>query len=82
MIRNPFHVNRCAHECIRPIHGDEIHALGGHRLECLDCGLLLDGPVRLANWREVIGDDPNAHPVRHAAGRLWTPIRRALDAES
>lgn len=41
--------NRCPHVHIRGIYGDEInHTPGYRRLRCIDCGLLLDGPVNLA----------------------------------
>ena len=43
---------RCPHIHVRGIHGDEInHTPGGRRLECLDCGQLLDGPVLIAMIR-------------------------------
>ena len=39
----------CAHSRLRGIFGDEINRTpGGRRLQCLDCGQLLDGPVALA----------------------------------
>lgn len=38
----------CPHVHIRGIYGDEIIAVGWYRLECLDCGQLLDGPVSLS----------------------------------
>lgn len=42
----------CAHIHVRGIWGDEInHTPGGRRLECLDCGRLLDGPVLVAMLR-------------------------------
>lgn len=44
----PFRINRCPHVRIRGIYGDEIRFSGWKRLQCLDCGRLLDGPVSLA----------------------------------
>jgi len=42
----------CPHGDLRGIYGDEInHTPGGRRLQCLDCGELLDGPVSLAATR-------------------------------
>lgn len=42
-------INRCPHVRIRGIFGDEInHTPGYRRLVCMDCGRLLDGPVRYA----------------------------------
>lgn len=39
----------CAHSRLRGIYGDEInHTPGYRRLQCRDCGRLLDGPVMLA----------------------------------
>lgn len=43
---------RCPHVRLRGIYGDEINAVGGWRLECLDCGRRLDGPVHLAESRD------------------------------
>jgi hypothetical protein len=43
-----FRFNRCPHVNIRGIYGDEIIARGWYRLECMDCGRLLDGPISLA----------------------------------
>lgn len=48
-MRSPWQVNRCPHVSVRGIYGDEINARGGFRLQCRDCGLLLDGPVSLAD---------------------------------
>ncbi|EOM78049.1 hypothetical protein DW322_11195 [Rhodococcus rhodnii] len=43
----------CPHLRVRGIYGDEInHTPGGRRLECWDCGRLLDGPVRIAEVRQ------------------------------
>lgn len=40
---------RCPHVNLRGIYGDEINATPrGYRLQCRDCGRLLDGPVSLA----------------------------------
>ena len=41
----------CPHSDLRGIYGDEINHRGGYRLECRDCGRLLDGPVMLAKIR-------------------------------
>ena len=42
----------CPHIHVRGIYGDEInHTPGFRRLECLDCGRLLDGPVLIATVR-------------------------------
>lgn len=39
----------CPHIRLEGIYGDAIHHTpGGRRLECLDCGRLLDVPVMLA----------------------------------
>lgn len=38
----------CLHGDLRGIYGDEINAVGGYRLQCRDCGKLVDGPVELA----------------------------------
>lgn len=43
----------CPHSRLRGIYGDEIIAAGFKRLHCLDCGRLLDGPVRLAVMRHA-----------------------------
>lgn len=45
-IRQQLH---CAHVTVRGIYGDEInHTPGGRRIQCMDCGALLDGPVSIA----------------------------------
>lgn len=62
-----FRRNRCPHEYKRGIYGDEINIRGGFRLQCLICGLLLDGSVALANTREVIG----GRASRAGDGYLW-----------
>lgn len=43
--------NRCPHSRLEGIYGDGIHLTGGYRLYCRDCGMLLDGPVKLAEMR-------------------------------
>ena len=44
----------CPHSRLRGIYGDEInHTPGFRRLECLDCGRLLNGPVILAESRRM-----------------------------
>lgn len=41
--------NRCPHSNLRGIYGDEINRTPRFsRLQCRDCGRLLDGPVMLA----------------------------------
>lgn len=45
---------RCPHVDVRGIYGDEINYSAGFRLQCRDCGQLLDGPVSIAVDR---GDD-------------------------
>lgn len=40
--------NRCPHVNVRGIYGDEVNHRGGYRLQCRDCGRLLDGPVSIA----------------------------------
>jgi hypothetical protein len=47
----------CPHSRLRGIYGDEIIAAGFKRLRCLDCGRLLDGPVRLAESRRRESSD-------------------------
>lgn len=42
---------RCPHSNLRGIYGDEVNSVG-RRLQCLDCGSYLDGPVILARIRE------------------------------
>lgn len=40
----------CPHMDIRGIYGDEInHTPGCRRLQCMDCGRLLDGPASIAD---------------------------------
>lgn len=41
-------ISRCPHSQKTGIYGDEINHNGGYRLRCDNCGLLLDGPVSLA----------------------------------
>lgn len=46
----------CPHSFVRGIYGDEItRTPGWRRVECRDCGRLLDGPVRIAVLRR---DEP------------------------
>jgi len=41
---------RCPHANIRGVYGDEIiFAANWRRLQCIDCGRYLDGPLSLAN---------------------------------
>lgn len=54
---------RCPHVRIRGIHGDEINYTPKfRRLECLDCGRHLDGPVSLAGYVSING---GIFPARH-----------------
>lgn len=48
---------RCPHVRIRGIYGDEVvfAAPGFRRLQCLDCGRHLDGPVSLATHISING---------------------------
>jgi hypothetical protein len=39
----------CPHMHLRGIFGEQIRVVGGWRLECLDCGQYLEGPVSLAS---------------------------------
>lgn len=48
-------INRCPHTRIIGIYGDE--ANHGFRLRCADCGRLLDGPAKLANYRQETQND-------------------------
>lgn len=43
-----FNRRHCPHVNKRGIYGDEIRFMGYYRLQCNDCGRLLDGPVSLA----------------------------------
>lgn len=49
--------SRCPHSKLRPIHGDEIifGTPDWNRIQCLDCGRFLDGPVVIAYLRK---DEP------------------------
>lgn len=40
---------RCPHVRLRGLYGDHILWSGGWRLDCMDCGRFLDGPVTLAD---------------------------------
>lgn len=44
---------RCPHSNLRGIYGDEVifATPRSSRLQCMDCGSFLDGPVRLADAR-------------------------------
>lgn len=44
-------LSRCRHDRLRTIYGDEIHAAGGHRSACLDCGATFPQPA-----------EPREHP--------------------
>lgn len=47
---------RCPHARIRGIYGDEIiYTPRWRRLQCLDCGRLLNGPVSLATHISING---------------------------
>lgn len=41
----------CPHIDLHGIYGDEANHVGGYRLRCGDCGMLLEGPVSLS-WNE------------------------------
>lgn len=54
---------RCPHSRLEGIYGDAVRFNAWYRLRCLDCGRLLDGPVRLARmrtaeWRPVTEEGP------------------------
>jgi len=46
--------SRCPHSNLRGIYGDEVifATPNWNRLQCLDCGQFLDGPVKLAELRK------------------------------
>ena len=45
-------INRCPHLNVRGIYGDEINQTPGfRRLQCVDCGRYLDGPVSISVQR-------------------------------
>ena len=50
---------RCPHSRLRGIYGDEVTFATPRfaRLECLDCGRFLDGPVKLAEMRRQEWED-------------------------
>lgn len=49
--------HHCPHVHVRGIYGDEInHTSGYRRLQCLNCGRLLDGPVSIS-WGRKAADD-------------------------
>ncbi len=48
-----FRPNRCPRARIRGVYGDEINAVGGLRLRCLDCRRHLDGDLALATHRRA-----------------------------
>ena len=61
----------CPHSDLRGIYGDEInHTPGGRRLECRDCGRLLDGHVGVAEWRRDEWAKRMEH-VRVALNASW-----------
>lgn len=53
VIRRWLTRRRCPHSCLLGIYGDAINYAGGFRLACLHCARLLDGPVTLAEAREL-----------------------------
>lgn len=44
-----FKKRHCPHVHLQGLYGDVINAVGGWRLQCVDCWTFLDGPVSLAN---------------------------------
>lgn len=61
-------INRCPHVTIRGIYGDMINHVHGFRLQCLDCGMLLYGPVDLANvktYQDAIWKSDEKKEHRH-----------------
>lgn len=71
-------VTHCPHSRLRGIYGDEInHTPGFRRLQCLDCGTFLDGPVWIADYRK------NEYRARYAerdADAVIDAIQAAADA--
>ena len=55
---------RCPHVRLNGVYGDAIHALNA-RLMCLDCGALLDGPVKLAEWRKAEAEHLSKWRIEH-----------------
>lgn len=66
-----FRRNRCPHENLYGVYGDQIHRSLGTRLVCGDCGRYLNGPVSLARERNA----------RHDAAKLAAEVQR-LTAEN
>lgn len=59
----------CPHSDVRGIYGDEIiHTPGFRRMECRDCGRLLDGPVGIAAMREVEAARMKAYRASQESG--------------
>lgn len=80
MIRAWRKRRRCPHVHLNGIYGDAALHLDA-RLECLDCRALLEGPVKLAEWRKAeagklaawwrdlpYNDDRESHDVRIPRG--------------
>lgn len=49
--------SRCPHVHLRGIYGDEVifATPGWNRIQCLECGKFLDGPVHIAADRVALG---------------------------
>lgn len=62
---------RCPHEVIRGVYGDEIKRCGGFRLLCVVCGRYLDGPVSLAAARPR-GRDALRQRAADLPWRYWS----------
>lgn len=56
----------CPHSDVRGIYGDEINYTPGfRRMQCSDCGRLLDGPVWIAAMREREASRMRAYRLDH-----------------
>lgn len=53
--------SRCPHEHVRGIYGDEIifATPDFNRLQCLDCGKYLEGPVNISDNRPSSKETPH-----------------------
>jgi hypothetical protein len=52
---------KCPHVDVKGIYGDEVNRAGGKRLWCADCGQLLEGPVSIAEDRQMLLKAPQEH---------------------
>jgi hypothetical protein len=68
--------SRCPHSLVRGIYGDEIifGTPNWNRIQCLDCGKFLDGPVGIALVRA--GEPEAVTRWRAARGHLSAVISR------